>query len=85
MQIIKINCDASEAREAEKEAERLVKLLKEANTLMDELDYKRKIYQELTAIRKELQAISNSLEHECAYQCVSNLREHIKITGKHPF
>lgn len=85
MQIIKINCDASEVREAEKEVERLEKLLKEANALVDELTYKKKVYQELIAIRKELQAISNSLEHECPYQCVSNLREHIKRTGKHPF
>ena len=34
---IKIECDSSEVKEAEKKVERLVELLKEANTLVDEL------------------------------------------------
>lgn len=44
----------------------------------------KKIYLELVAIRKELQAIRNSLEHEHVYQCVFNLQEYIKATGRYP-
>ncbi len=34
---IKVGCDISDVKEAEKKVERLVELLKEANTLVDEL------------------------------------------------
>ena len=34
---IKVECDISDVKEAEKKVERLVELLKEANTLVDEL------------------------------------------------
>ena len=34
---IKAGCDISDVKEAEKKVERLVELLKEANTLVDEL------------------------------------------------
>lgn len=41
MDIIKIKCDASEVKDAEKKVERLVELLKEVNTLVDELTSKK--------------------------------------------
>lgn len=34
---IKVGCDISDVKEAEKKVERLVELLKEANTLVDDL------------------------------------------------
>lgn len=34
---VKIQCDASEVKEVEQKVEHLVELLKEANTLVDEL------------------------------------------------
>lgn len=41
MNEVKIGCDASEVKEAEKVVERLVMLLKEANALVDELASKK--------------------------------------------
>lgn len=38
---VKIRCDKSEIEEAERKAERLVELLKEANALVDELASKK--------------------------------------------
>lgn len=41
MDKVKIECDTSEVKEAEKRVEHLVELLKEANTLVDELASKK--------------------------------------------
>ena len=41
MDRVKIECDISEVKEAEKKVERLVELLKEANALVDELASKK--------------------------------------------
>ena len=41
----------------------------------------KKIYLELVEIRKELQAIRNSLEREYECRCITELRNYEKVTG----
>lgn len=45
----------------------------------------KKIYLELVGIRKELQAIRNSLEREYECRCITELRKYEKATGNSAF